>query len=130
MDTKQFIESLNSCKTLFEVARDLVYSLPYADGEDAREEILSRIDTIIGLMDSAGDTEVTHFKGGKYEILAVGKDSTNNAPVVVYIALYGDNTIWTRPLEEFFGYAINAEGVGVKRFFQEENKLEVEYEKI
>ena len=126
MDTKQFIESLNSCKTLFEVARDLVYILPYANGEEAREEIISQINAIIGLMDNAGDAEVTHFKGGKYEILAVGKDSTNNAPVVVYIALYGDNTVWTSPLEEFFGYAINAEGIGVKRFFQEENKLEVE----
>ena len=38
-----------------------------------------------------------HFKGGEYEVLAVAKHSETLEPMVVYRALYGDGTIWTRP---------------------------------
>ncbi len=38
-----------------------------------------------------------HFKGGEYEVLAVGRTSEEETPVVVYRALYGERGIWVRP---------------------------------
>ena len=43
-----------------------------------------------------------HFKGGKYELLAEGKDSETLQPVVIYRALYGEHGIWVRPKAMFF----------------------------
>ena len=42
-----------------------------------------------------------HFKGHKYVVVAVAKDSENLASVVVYRALYGDEQVWVRPLSMF-----------------------------
>lgn len=56
-----------------------------------------------------------HFKGGKYKLLAIGQDSETLAPVVIYQALYGDNKIWVRPYEMFFG-KVQREGVEFERF--------------
>lgn len=44
---------------------------------------------------------VRHFKGNKYEILYIAKDSETMEDVVVYRALYGDRGVWVRPLEMF-----------------------------
>lgn len=44
---------------------------------------------------------VRHFKGNKYEILYIAKDSETMADVVVYRALYGERGVWVRPLEMF-----------------------------
>ena len=38
-----------------------------------------------------------HFKGNEYEVLYIGKDSETAEPVVIYRALYGDNSVWVRP---------------------------------
>lgn len=57
-----------------------------------------------------------HFKGGKYELIAIGYDSEKpTQKLVVYQALYGDHKVWVRPFEMFFGYAI-VNGNSVKRF--------------
>lgn len=38
-----------------------------------------------------------HFKGNKYEVLAIAKHSETLEPMVVYKALYGEGGFWVRP---------------------------------
>lgn len=42
-----------------------------------------------------------HYKGGKYEVIGVGKNSETLEEFVVYRALYGKKDLWIRPLEMF-----------------------------
>lgn len=56
-----------------------------------------------------------HFKGGKYRLLAIGRDSETLEPVVVYQALYGSRDVWVRPYGMFFGKVLR-DGVEIDRF--------------
>lgn len=67
-----------------------------------------------------------HFKGGKYVVLAEGQDSESLVPVVIYQALYGEQKIWVRPKEMFYGTVI-VNGVECLRF--KEITKEEAYEK-
>jgi len=42
-----------------------------------------------------------HFKGQRYEVLAVGKHTETEEPLVFYRMLYGDYSFWARPLAMF-----------------------------
>lgn len=42
-----------------------------------------------------------HFKGQRYEVVAVGKHSETEEPLVFYRKLYDDYSFWARPLEMF-----------------------------
>lgn len=42
-----------------------------------------------------------HFKGDYYLVEALARDCDTEAPVVVYRKLYGDGSLWVRPLAEF-----------------------------
>ena len=42
-----------------------------------------------------------HFKGDYYLAEAVAKDSETGEPYVVYRKLYGDGSLWLRPLAMF-----------------------------
>lgn len=42
-----------------------------------------------------------HFKGDAYLVEDVARDSDSGASYVVYRKLYGDGSLWFRPLEEF-----------------------------
>lgn len=42
-----------------------------------------------------------HFKGDHYLVEAVATDSESGAPMVVYRKLYGDGSLWVRPLAMF-----------------------------
>ena len=44
---------------------------------------------------------VRHFKGNRYEILYIAKDSETMEDMVVYRALYGERGLWVRPLDMF-----------------------------
>lgn len=44
---------------------------------------------------------VRHFKGNRYEILYLAKDSETQEDVVVYRALYGEGGVWVRPKAMF-----------------------------
>lgn len=42
-----------------------------------------------------------HFKGDYYLVEALAQDCETAAPVVVYRKLYGDGSLWVRPLADF-----------------------------
>ena len=42
-----------------------------------------------------------HFKGDYYLVEALAQDSETQEPVVIYRKLYGDGSLWVRPLEMF-----------------------------
>ena len=57
-----------------------------------------------------------HFKGGKYKLLHIAKDSEDpSRELVVYQALYGDRGIWVRPKDMFFS-DVNRDGYKGPRF--------------
>ncbi len=42
-----------------------------------------------------------HFKGGKYDVLFIARDTETEEPVVVCRALYGERGHWVRSLADF-----------------------------
>ena len=42
-----------------------------------------------------------HFKGDLYILEDIGINSENEEKMVMYRALYGDNTLWVRPYDSF-----------------------------
>ena len=47
--------------------------------------------------------EYRHYKGKKYVVLCTAIHSETSEEMVVYRALYGENKIYTRPLDMFTG---------------------------
>lgn len=56
-----------------------------------------------------------HFKGKEYEVVGVAKHSETMEDLVVYRALYGDYSLWVRPLKMFLE-EVEFEGEKVPRF--------------
>lgn len=52
-----------------------------------------------------------HYKGQYYQVLAVAQHSEEQAPYVVYRALYGDFGLWVRPLAMFCEQVETANGM-------------------
>lgn len=44
-----------------------------------------------------------HFKGGYYRFITEVTNSETQEKEVVYMALYGEHKIWTRPADIFYG---------------------------
>lgn len=42
-----------------------------------------------------------HYKGNFYEVIGVARHSESEEKMVVYRCLYGDGSLWVRPLEMF-----------------------------
>lgn len=42
-----------------------------------------------------------HFKGDYYLVEGLAHDSETQAPLVIYRKLYGDGSLWVRPLSMF-----------------------------
>lgn len=56
-----------------------------------------------------------HYKGKFYKVLYTATHSESLEKMVVYQQLYGEHSIWVRPLEMFLEN-VNIDGVEVKRF--------------
>ncbi len=56
-----------------------------------------------------------HYKGGRYEVIAVARHSETLSPMVVYQALYGERGLWVRPAEMWNEW-ITVAGKRVRRF--------------
>ncbi|MBI5466739.1 MAG: DUF1653 domain-containing protein [Candidatus Kerfeldbacteria bacterium] len=59
--------------------------------------------------------EYEHYKGNHYRVIGVAHHSETLAELVVYQALYGDHSIWVRPVEMFTG-TVTVDGVARPRF--------------
>lgn len=56
-----------------------------------------------------------HYKGQQYEVLGVGRHSETEEEFVVYRALYGERSLWIRPLA-MFTERVEKEDGSVPRF--------------
>ena len=56
-----------------------------------------------------------HFKGKLYEVIDVAKHSETLQDYVVYRALYGDYSLWIRPLSMFLE-TVEKDGKTYRRF--------------
>lgn len=59
--------------------------------------------------------EYKHFKGNKYQVIGVAKDSDTLTDLVVYKALYGEGELWVRPVSNFLE-EVEVDGKKFKRF--------------
>lgn len=57
-----------------------------------------------------------HYKGQYYEVLHVATHSETLEKLVVYQCLYGDYSVWVRPLEMFTEQVTLDSGESVARF--------------
>jgi hypothetical protein len=56
-----------------------------------------------------------HYKGNLYQVIEVATHSETEEQLVVYRTLYGDYSMWVRPLE-MFEESIQVDGQEVARF--------------
>ena len=56
-----------------------------------------------------------HYKGNLYQVIEVATHSETQQQLVVYRTLYGDYSMWVRPLE-MFEESIQVDGQEVARF--------------
>jgi len=57
-----------------------------------------------------------HYKGSDYEVIGCARHSETEEWVVVYRTLYGDFSLWVRPLEMFTEEVVLESGERVARF--------------
>jgi len=60
-----------------------------------------------------------HFKGGRYEVIALAKHSETMEDMVVYRALYGEGGVWVRPASMWLEQ-VQRDGKTFQRFTLEE----------
>jgi len=60
-----------------------------------------------------------HFKGGRYEVIAIAKHSETLEDMVVYRALYGEGDVWVRPASMWLEQ-VQRDGKTYQRFTLEE----------
>ena len=56
-----------------------------------------------------------HFKGNRYEVIGVARDSETEEEIVVYRPMYGERGLWVRPLANF-AETIERDGKVMQRF--------------
>lgn len=56
-----------------------------------------------------------HYKGSMYELIDIARHSETQEEMVVYRTLYGDFSLWVRPLKMFIEY-VEYNGKKMKRF--------------
>jgi len=68
-----------------------------------------------------------HYKGKYYQVLATARHSETEELLVVYRCLYGDYSLWVRPLKMFLENVL-VDDHEVPRFSPEEASLEEDSE--
>ncbi len=56
-----------------------------------------------------------HYKGNRYELIAIANHSETLEKMVVYKALYGEGEVWVRPLS-LWNELVEVNGKKVARF--------------
>lgn len=56
-----------------------------------------------------------HYKGNLYKVLGFAKHSETEEDLVIYMSLYGDYSIWARPLNMWNEY-VEYNGNKIRRF--------------
>lgn len=56
-----------------------------------------------------------HYKGKDYEVIGTARHSETEEWLVVYRCLYGDHSLWVRPLD-MFNESVTVAGEEVPRF--------------
>ena len=56
-----------------------------------------------------------HYKGNLYKVLGFAKHSETNEDLVIYMALYGDYCVWSRP-KHMWNEIVEKNGKKYKRF--------------
>ena len=56
-----------------------------------------------------------HYKGRDYEVIGTARHSETEEPLVVYRTLYGDFSLWVRPLA-MWNETVEVDGRQVPRF--------------
>ena len=56
-----------------------------------------------------------HYKGGEYQVIGVARHSETEEELVVYRPLYGEGSLWVRPLAMFIE-SVERDGESVPRF--------------
>lgn len=59
-----------------------------------------------------------HFKGDYYLVQDIASDSETKEPFVVYRRLYGDGSLWIRPLEMFLSEVDHEKYPNVKQKYR------------
>ncbi|MBN7769899.1 DUF1653 domain-containing protein [Marinobacter daepoensis] len=62
-----------------------------------------------------------HYKGQTYDVIGVARHSETEESMVVYRCLYGDYSLWVRPLA-MFQETVEVAGELVPRFMRIENE--------
>ena len=66
-------------------------------------------------MESIKPGRYRHFKGKEYEVLGVARHSETQEELVVYRALYGDFSLWVRPVS-MWNETVARDGKTFRRF--------------
>jgi cyclomaltodextrinase len=56
-----------------------------------------------------------HYKGNDYEVIGIARHSETEEELVVYRKLYGDGSLWVRPLTMFIEDVV-VDGKKIQRF--------------
>lgn len=67
--------------------------------------------------------EYRHYKGKDYLVIAVARHSETEEEMVVYRCLYGDRSLWVRPIHLFLDL-LEIDGEKIPRFTRLSTKAE------